>query len=206
MSRYFKALSAERRLLTVSALIFIISGILGYANSEAIQSTLEETPFWSQLQQISEGIKKDPSFLHVFSTIFLNNLKAAVVMIGLGIFFCFFPIMALLSNGMILGVVLGNVSAETGVHPLKVFVTSILPHGILELPAIIIAAAFGIRLGINFGRWLFSWASPAIKERSRRDWILLFERIPTVMVGIVLLLFVAAIIESSLILFMMTKG
>ena len=35
-----------------------------------------------------------------------------------------------------------------------------LPHGILELPAIILAAAYGMRLAITPFRWLVSFLVP----------------------------------------------
>ncbi|WP_169713773.1 stage II sporulation protein M [Paludifilum halophilum] len=202
MGRFFRVIGSEKKLVGLAALIFVISGIAGYAASAAIQQMLKDSAFWSQLREIARQIQQDPSFFHIFGTIFLNNLRASVSMIGLGIFFGVFPIAALVTNGLMLGVVLGDTSAATGANPLVVFATSILPHGILELPAVIIAAAYGIRLGIVFSRWVVSWVSPTLRERSRSEWLSLFNRIPVVIGGIIVLLILAAVIESGLIVWM----
>jgi stage II sporulation protein M len=77
--------------------------------------------------------------------------------------------------------------------------TTILPHGILELPAAIVGAAYGMRLGVMaaWGGW--SLITGGHKEVVRR-WRQLLERIPIVVVGILLFLLAAAVIESALIL------
>ena len=128
-------------------------------------------------------------------TIFLNNLFAAIRMVLFGIFFGVFPIIALLTNGIVIGYFLKKSILPNG---LLVFLTGILPHGIIEIPEIIIAAAYVMKLGFSFIKLL---AGVFNKEKQRNNIVGLKEtirQIPTVLVGLTLLLFVAAIIESTL--------
>ncbi|SDX58838.1 stage II sporulation protein M [Marininema mesophilum] len=199
MRKFFEALREERKLLRLATLLLIGGAVFGYIASDSIRGML--TPIWDQLKETIAKIGKEPEFWEVYVAIWVNNMRAAATMIGLGLFFGVFPLVALLTNGVILGVVLGQAST-LGKNPLWVFVQSILPHGILELPAIIIAAAFGIRLGLLVMQWMISWVSPTFRERNRKDWRHLFHRIPYVVGGVIILLIVAALIETSLIVYL----
>ncbi len=123
-----------------------------------------------------------------------------MTIIGLGIFFGFFPVLSLITNGMMIGVVLLQAAVKTGESPLLIFITTILPHGILELPAIILAAAFGMRLGITLFGTLGSLFKPDGREEIKREWIRVSRRVPIGLLGIGVLLFFAAVIETVLIL------
>ncbi|GGE20681.1 hypothetical protein GCM10011571_23320 [Marinithermofilum abyssi] len=202
MQGFIQSIRVERKLVGFSLFLLLASALLGYANARPIQELLQQAGVWEQLKQAANSIKQNPTFANTFAVIFLNNLRASAVMIGLGIFLGIFPALALISNGLMLGVVLGQASRETGLHPLVVFATSILPHGILELPAVIFAAAYGIRLGITFARWSLSWISPERLLQSKEDWQSLFARIPYAVGGIVVMLVLAALIESGLIVYL----
>ncbi|MFC4075371.1 stage II sporulation protein M [Salinithrix halophila] len=201
MGRFLEALRSERRLIWLATLLLVGSAILGYAASESILSVMKNSPMWEQIQETVKAIKRQPDFFHAFQIIFLNNLRAAATMLGLGLFFGVFPMIALVSNGVLLGLVLA-IAGQSGANPFFVLVTKILPHGILELPAILIAAAFGIRLGILAARGLVSLFSPALRVQNMQEWQQLFQRIPVVVLGVSVMLIIAAVIESSLIVFL----
>jgi len=68
-------------------------------------------------------------------------------MILLGSLFAVFTLFAMLVNGLMIGVVFALASTHAGSSLLDMIVFGLMPHGIFELPAIFIAAAFGIKLG-----------------------------------------------------------
>jgi stage II sporulation protein M len=73
----------------------------------------------------------------------------------------------------------------------------ILPHGILEIPAIIIASAYGIRLGMFVLKGLFLWLSPNNKTAFRAEFRGFMQMSMQLVMFLTIVLFVAAIIEST---------
>jgi stage II sporulation protein M len=95
-------------------------------------------------------------------------------------------------------VVLAKTAQKTGANPLWLLMTTILPHGILELPAAIIGAAYGMRLGMMTVWGVWGLVTGSQREVVQR-WRQFLERIPIVVVGILLFLLAAAAVESALI-------
>jgi stage II sporulation protein M len=86
--------------------------------------------------------------LGVFETIamiFLNNIQASFFAIVLGAGIGLFPLFASISNGYLLGFVARLAVEEGGILVLW----RLVPHGIFELPAIILSIGIGIKLGMN---------------------------------------------------------
>ena len=101
-----------------------------------------------------------------FSTvieIFKNNVEVALIGMFLGIIFGIVPFLSLALNFFILGFLTGifAFSHEGGQLPsLALFLVAVLPHGIIEIPTLVVAAAFGMNLG-----WF--WRTPA---ENLTDW------------------------------------
>ncbi|MGA9174541.1 MAG: stage II sporulation protein M [Thermoactinomyces sp.] len=206
MRNWIRALRAESRYIGMATIVFIVSAIMGYLNTSGLLRALKTAGIFAQLEQIAKSIDHNPTFLHAFLTIFTNNLLASLTMIGMGIFLGIVPFFAMLTNGLMLGVTLHLAATESHASPFFVFFTTILPHGIVELPAAILAAAFGIRLGMAVIRRFFSFLSPALMERSKAEWQGIRQRIIPILLTIGLLLLVAALIETSLILYVKPLG
>jgi stage II sporulation protein M len=117
--------------------------------------------------------------------IFSNNLGVAFFAILLGVFLGILPLFLTIFNGYVLGYVSSLAIEKAGFLSLW----RLFPHGIFELPAIILSFAIGLRLGIT----LFS--KNIIKEFFRR-FKLSFK---TFIFVILPLLLIAAIIEGILI-------
>lgn len=85
--------------------------------------------------------------LSLFALILSNNIIASLVSIASGIMpFVFLPGWIIVSNGFLLGLVEAVlVLKKAGVY---VSVFSILPHGLLELPALFYSGALGIYLSV----------------------------------------------------------
>ncbi|EGK09789.1 stage II sporulation protein M [Kroppenstedtia eburnea] len=199
MRRFLEAIRAEKKLITIASLLFILSIVSGYVASGPAGEWLKQAGVWDQFMQKAKTIGQNPGWLDTFGLIFMNNLFASMTMIGTGLFFGFYPIMGLVFNGVLVGVILGTVAEQSGVHPLTLFITQILPHGILELPAVILATAYGIRLGILVFRSMIGLGSPRLRQESRRAWSDYLGRITPTLIGIVVMLAAAAVIEAGLI-------
>lgn len=75
-------------------------------------------------------------------SLILNNIQVCFLAFGLGIIpFLYVPALVLIINAVIIGVVLGIFYLESISIMLSRFLLGIVPHGILELPAIFIALA-----------------------------------------------------------------
>jgi stage II sporulation protein M len=122
------------------------------------------------------------------AAIFLNNaVKALLVMAG-GVVFGLFPVIFLLANGAALGIVLSASVISRGLLPALL---AILPHGIFEIPAILLASSMGLLLGGLAFKKLFRHADISLRSELAVG-MRVFARI------VVPLLVVAAIVEAFL--------
>lgn len=95
------------------------------------------------LEQLSAILASLPSVL-VALFIFAKNASALLLSFALSPLFCLVPILTLTLNGLLLGLVASIAIQEESVG----FVLSaLLPHGIFELPALIIGEAAALSFG-----------------------------------------------------------
>jgi uncharacterized membrane protein SpoIIM required for sporulation len=119
------------------------------------------------------------------SKVFTNNVRVAVLAFAAGILLCVLTAYILAFNGANVGVAAG-LFAAAGQQPR--FWGLILPHGLLELTAVVIAGAAGLQIG---------WAIVAPGDRSRGDALAEEARRAVVIVlGLVAAFFVAGAIEG----------
>jgi len=118
----------------------------------------------------------------------INNLIAMLVLslgaVSLGLV----TILGLVVNGLLIGAVVGI--AVQQVEPLVV-VMLILPHGVLEIPALLIASAVGLRFARLTIRYIRGLEDTLVTHRDLREagWIL---------IAAALLILVAAYIEANI--------
>jgi stage II sporulation protein M len=84
-------------------------------------------------------------FFETISMIFLNNIQASFLAVILGAVIGLFPLFAAISNGYLLGFVARFAVEEGGILVLW----RLIPHGIFELPAIILSIGLGMKLGVD---------------------------------------------------------
>ena len=141
MNRDTEYLYSLRKYVTAITAVFIISMVIG-----VIASIRNPDFSMNYLESFKDSfgwiVDLDP--LAIMMVIFLNNavksLMAFVLGIGLGII----PVVFVAGNGMILGMVAEIVFREKG----AVFVlAALLPHGIIEIPMILLSAGMGLKLG-----------------------------------------------------------
>lgn len=171
-------------LLFVS-IIFIGAIVIGYAGflSDVFSAPLE----W--IEELSEGIKDFTDiypawliFMVFFVVIFLNNAFTCFLDIILGPLLGIFPLFSVILNGGLIG----WFAQEEG---LIVFL-AIVPHGMFEIPAFLLSAAIGLKLGREVLK--------RKEERHLKDE--LRKGLRTYLILVLLLLLIAALIESGLII------
>ncbi|MDP6501094.1 MAG: stage II sporulation protein M [Dehalococcoidales bacterium] len=99
------------------------------------------------------GLLGEMSQPAVLVFIFLKNLLALVVSFVFSPFFVLVPLMALVLNGGILGLVSALVLQE---ESLGYLLSGVLPHGIFELPAFFMAEAASLSFGTAAALAVFS--------------------------------------------------
>jgi stage II sporulation protein M len=93
------------------------------------------------------------------AAIFLNNALKTLLGILLGSLFGIIPVVFLLANGIALGVVF-SLSVQSRGPWLSLL--SILPHGILELPAVFLGTSIGLMVGSHVVKRLFGRAETTL--------------------------------------------
>ncbi len=121
-----------------------------------------------------------------FQKIFLNNIVVASLITISGIFFGLGPLFFISFNGFIVGIVSGA-AYSTGRASAGKILLALLPHGIVEIPAIILAGVGGVL-------WYkeISIGEGSAGERFKRGAVKALKLLSIS----VILLFIAAIIEA----------
>jgi len=131
--------------ITISAATLILGIIAG----------LETTTLTSETQQLIEPLREIakqymPYTIKTVMLILAKNIVAVIVMWLSGTLLTIPTIASLALNGYIIGIAI----TLTG-NPAKALI-AILPHGVIELPAVIIAGACGLRIGVEAARKIAS--------------------------------------------------
>ena len=145
-NQVFKTIKENKFLIFFSIGLFLFSSISGVF---IFQVLLDNNPeiidsFVDQFKEMFGPISELSPF-QLFLTIFYVNTRTSFLIMMLGALLGIFPFLSLWLNGTILGILFGKYIAEGGNY--LGFMMGILPHGIIEIPAIIIAASQGFRLG-----------------------------------------------------------
>ncbi|NGQ97225.1 stage II sporulation protein M [Brevibacillus sp. SYP-B805] len=187
--------SVNRRYFYAAGLLLIAGVLIGYIEADLVDAMAKQ--MLAQIKGIVDRIKDSGGSIPVtFWAIFLNNVSSAVSMMLLGLLFAVFPIFGLLSNGILLGYLMQKISSA-GMNALFFLLVGIMPHGIFELPAVVFAAALGIRYGILVMRSIgASWRADT-REAVKREWLVSIKQFPLAVGTVVFVLLVAALVESA---------
>ncbi|CAD5244031.1 stage II sporulation protein M [Thermococcus camini] len=120
-------------------LVFILSALGGYWAGAASPDTALEA-----VRRIIEQIGpiSDSSF-HNFVKIFTNNSMVALLTFISGLFFGLGPWLIMAFNGFVVGLVVLAVHRMGGM-PMGQILLGLVPHGVVEIPAIALAGVAGI--------------------------------------------------------------
>ena len=167
-----------------SLILFFCIGILGYLFPVFFEEQI--------LTMIAELIEKTEGLgvLELTKFIFINNLKSGFFAMIFGVFLGIVPLVVNILNGYVLGFVASKAISVEGVLVLW----RLLPHGIFEIPAIMISIGLGLRLG------LFLFISKNKNWKEFKKWV--GDSFRVFVFIVVPLLVLASIIEGVLISFL----
>jgi len=171
-----------RKYILVMTAVFILSLFIGLLISAGNPGLSEK--YFKEFGDSFGWIKTLNPFL-IMLIIFLNNALKSLIALVSGVGFGIIPILFIAGNGIILGFMADYVSEQQGA--LFVF-AALLPHGIIEIPIVLISAGIGLRLGHVMVLSLMG-EKTNIKQEFMQSLRFFFRRI-------VPLLFVAAAVET----------
>lgn len=150
-----------RRFVLVSVLLLLVPTVAVAAwigtSDDALDASAPEAVREAYLEEDFESYYSSEPAAQFATEVTINNIQVSILAFALGIAFCLGAGWVLVSNGASLGAAAGLFVAA-GQSPK--FFGLILPHGLLELTAIALAAAAGIQMG---------WALIAPGDRTRGD-------------------------------------
>ena len=133
-------LRSIRVFLALSLSIFALTSAMGYWAAGADPDLASQ---WRAELDALKWILEQPPLM-IMIIIFLKNLLASAMAMLLGLGLGLIPLLVVTSNGFLLGVVAHGAVQQGG---LLILAAGILPHGIIELPAVLASIAMGFRLG-----------------------------------------------------------
>lgn len=171
--------------------LLVLGIFVGYTFAEPFHFFLaKQLEGLKGLKQVIE--KQDNPTFALFILIFANNTAKSILVILTGFVFGILPLFMIILNGLLVGFLL-NVSS---INPFKLFFAGILPHGILELPAIVIATALGLKFGSIFFQWFYQLISGGALTEVKNDFRFYKKRLLKTIGVLTMILLVAAIVES----------
>ena len=180
--------------LRLPILVSTISLSLGYLAGASLANEFRLPAQLVSFDKINQGFIEGLQAARFYSTsgtaiIWLQNLRAVLIATLLGIFsFGVLGMLVLMLPMVIIGFVAANVSLA-GHSALTFLVALVLPHGLLEIPAIILAGAAILNLGATL-------TAPAHGKTIGEAWLLALAKWAKIMLGVVLpLFFLAALVE-----------
>lgn len=178
-----------RRFMAVSAFLLLAPGLavgLWLANSDrAVEASAPAAVREAFLEEDFEEYYSSEPAAQFATEVFTNNVRVAILAFAGGILVCVLTAYLLVSNGANVGVA-GGLFAAAGQSPK--FWGLILPHGLLELTAVVIAGGAGLALG---------WSIIAPGDRSRGEALAEEgKRSVVIVLGLVVAFLVAGLIEG----------
>lgn len=187
------AFRASLKPIGLATLLFVLGALFAFGLVLRDRSALETVvPSWIA-RNIDDSLRDAPSKVTIpdvvkpplSAAIMVNNITVSIAAFATGVAFGIPTALALIQNGLMLG---GLAGFFAGINRSLDFWTLILPHGVIELPAIFIAGGAGLLLASavvrpgNVTRW------EALRRASRRAIRL--------MAGAAALLVVAGLVEA----------
>ena len=170
--------------IVILALIFAASFLAGTMAPSTIRQQMGE------VFQVIVGNYRGLAGGMLFFNILVQNVMATIFVILSGTIVGIIPIFAISSNGFGLGVLYRQASQASGYSKAAL---KVLPYGVFEIPALLIAASYGLWLGVMVVRRMRGKESTLLRfhigHAFRRYFAVVFP-----------LLVIAAAIETTLIL------
>lgn len=198
LSAIWSHLKAMQRYIAFAFVLFFAGVVIGGSNESFHAFLNGQLEGLGQLVETVDNSSNPTLFMMI--VIFLNNAIKSILIMYLGAFFGVVPVLFLLINGMIVGYLIKLTSmAPEGYAVWELIFKGLLPHGIIEIPAIIIACAYGMK----FGGLIFRASGSLLFARTKlpgvgREIEQFAIRTVPMMVILTVSLLLASIIESTI--------
>ncbi|WP_214754827.1 stage II sporulation protein M [Exiguobacterium sp. s16] len=171
--------------------IFLVTSIGSYFLFRAVIAPEQVDEILAQLGESfeSQGLTFDSSARETMIALFVNNTRVTLLAFLLGMIPLFIPYMFVVINAAVIGLV-AMLVGFAGESVIRVIVLGILPHGIIEISAILLGAA----MGLSLNRYI--WKKLRGKETDVTFKALFVAGVKTFLVIAVPLLAISAIIEA----------
>ena len=135
------------RNLVLATAIFLVTFILGML---VAQESAEQ--IMKQLGELLKPLRPVGNLSMLFLLfIFANNAIKALGAVLFGVLLGLPPLLFISLNGFILG---GVVSAVKSLKGVEYVIASLVPHGVVEIPMLLLATALGLTVGLESFKWL----------------------------------------------------
>ena len=169
--------------------LFILASLFAVAFLAGIFAPFPARQQAAEIFQSATEFYRDLTGGTLFFLILLNNTIASLLIILVGLIVGILPIISVGFNGFILGVLYRQTAGIAGYGKAAL---QVLPHGIFEIPALLIAASYGLWLGMIVLRRIRGMESTSIRSKVKHA----LQRYFAVVFP---LLIVAAAVETALI-------
>ena len=178
-----------RRFVGVAALLLLVpfAAVATWiaTSDEALEASAPAAVRATYVERDFESYYSSEPAAAFATNVFTNNVRVAILAFAAGILVCVLTAALLVYNGAAVGVAAGLFTAAG--EPGR-FWGLILPHGMLELSAVIVAGAAGLALG---------WAIVVPGDRTRRDALAeQGRRSVSIVLGLIVAFLVAGLIEG----------
>jgi|WetSurMetagenome_2_1015567.scaffolds.fasta_scaffold112749_2 stage II sporulation protein M len=178
----WKFIKESRNYFFIVSAIFLVFVVIGFFFPIFFIDYINQ--FIKQIVAQTNGMNS----IQLFIFILQNNVSAAFLGLVLGFFLGVMPIFYAAFNGYLIGFVANKVVAVSG----GLVLLKLFPHGIFEIPALILS----LGLGLRFGMFIFRK-----KGKRKKDFLYSLENSLRVFLYVIIpLLLIAAIIETGLII------
>ncbi len=161
--------------------------VLGETITRNFQDVLSEEGDWALAASIPTEMRPAAS-----AFIIANNIRLAIYAFVIGIFLGYFTLGVNFVNGYMLGYITSlylDAAIKSGNYEyIYYFFAGILPHGVLEIPAIILSSSAGVAIGL-------SWLMPGKLSRMENLQKTAREALPLLVLAVALLV-IAGLIEA----------
>lgn len=145
-----EAFVENKKIFLALLILFIISMAIGWIMADDIAPVLMPI-----LKEALVGKNNSIDAFYILS----HNLQASVITVLASILFGIYPFISISANGFVIGF-MGGYTVKS-INDLAMYLILIIPHGILEIPALFTSAASGIML--------FLFIFRMIKDKYHRD-------------------------------------
>lgn len=149
--------------LLLGTTLFVFSLLIGLNSSPDLSG--------GALDELVQTLKPIIDFLGAFGPfvlilfIFLNNAIKALVAMVLGIMLGLPTLFFIGSNGFIIGITVAALKSHVGYG---IIAASLIPHGIIEIPVLLLTSALGLKIGTESVRFLIGQKS-SVKSQLRKS-------------------------------------